>query len=98
MTRSEFEYSIPVDDANQMIAELCSGPIIDKTRYVIEHNQHTWELDIFYGDNEGLIVAEIELESETESFDEPEWVAEEVSGDAKYYNSSLIHSPFKSWN
>ncbi|RVU84674.1 CYTH domain-containing protein [Leucothrix sargassi] len=97
ISRSEFEYPIPVADAQAIMAELCSGPAIEKTRYLIEHSGHTWELDIFYGDNEGLIVAEIELSSESEHFEKPNWVKEEVSGDPKYYNSSLLNNPYKQW-
>lgn len=98
VSRSEFEYPIAVDEAEAMIEELCSGPVIDKTRYLIPYACHTWELDIFHGDNEGLIVAEIELSSERELFEKPAWVTEEVSGDARYYNSRLLTHPFKHWN
>lgn len=97
LTRSEFEYPIPVTDAEAMIEELCTGPIIDKTRYLIPQGKHTWELDIFYGDNDGLVVAEIELESEDEAFDKPEWLGKEVTGDARYYNSCLLDNPYKHW-
>ncbi|MCI5212597.1 MAG: CYTH domain-containing protein [Candidatus Electrothrix sp. ATG2] len=96
-TRSEFEYEIPVKDANEMLAEFCSGPIIDKTRYFVEHCDHTWEVDIFRGDNDGLIVAEVEMQSENESVDLPTWVVKEVTGEAKYYNSNLLNNPFKNW-
>jgi adenylate cyclase len=97
ISRSEFEYAIPAEDAKAIMDELCTGPAIEKTRYLIEHASHTWELDIFYGDNDGLVVAEIELSSETESFEKPDWALEEVSGDPKYYNSSLLNNPFKQW-
>lgn len=97
VTRTEFEYEIPVDDAEQIIAELCNGPVVEKTRYLLEYIGHTWEVDIFHGDNEGLVIAEIELTSEDESFELPEWVETEVSGDPKYYNSSLLDHPFKNW-
>ena len=96
-TRSEFEYRIPLEDAQDMMAELCSGPKIDKTRYVLIYAGHTWEIDVFHGDNDGLVVAEIELGGEDESFTLPPWVTEEVSGDAKYFNSCLLHHPFKEW-
>jgi len=95
--RSEFEYQIPVTDSEEIIAQLCNGPTIDKTRYEIQHACHLWELDIFHGDNEGLIVAEVELASEDDVVDLPDWVTEEVTGDSKYYNSSLIEMPFKDW-
>ena len=97
-TRPEFEYDIPIDDANEIIKELCSGPIIDKTRYLVEHGSHTWEVDVFHGDNDGLIVAEVELESETEAVDLPNWVISEVTGQVEYYNSSLIDNPFSKWS
>lgn len=97
VTRTEFEYEIPVDDAEQIIAELCNGPVVEKTRYLLEYIGHTWEIDIFHGNNEGLIIAEIELTSEDEVFEKPAWVETEVSGDPKYYNSSLLDHPFKNW-
>lgn len=97
LTRSEFEYEIPVNDAEQIISELCNGPVIEKTRYLCVYEGHTWEIDIFHGNNDGLIVAEIELESEDEAFEKPSWVTVEVSGDAKYYNSSLLDHPYKNW-
>lgn len=96
-TRSEFEYDIPVQDANEIIEELCSGPVIDKTRYLVKHGSHTWEIDVFHGDNDGLIVAEVELESEAEAIDLPAWVTQEVTGETKYYNSCLLNNPFKQW-
>ena len=96
-TRSEFEYEIPVEDANEIILELCSGPIIDKTRYRVEYGSHIWEIDIFHGENDGLVVAEIELENEKEVFDLPGWVTAEVTGEVKYYNSSLLDNPFNQW-
>ena len=97
-TRSEFEYEIPIEDANEIIKELCSGPVIDKTRYLVEYGSHTWEIDVFHGDNDGLIVAEVELESETEEVDLPKWVINEVTGEVKYYNSSLLDNPFNKWS
>ncbi|MGH1485004.1 MAG: CYTH domain-containing protein [Cellvibrionaceae bacterium] len=96
-TRSEFEYSVPLEDAESMITELCSGPAIDKTRYLLKHSNHIWELDIFHGDNEGLVVAEVELESETETVDLPDWILDEVTSDSRYYNSNLLSQPFKDW-
>ena len=97
-TRPEFEYEIPIEDANEIIKELCSGPVIDKTRYLVEYGSHTWEIDVFHGDNDGLIVAEVELESETEEVDLPKWVINEVTGEVKYYNSSLLDNPFNKWS
>ena len=97
ITRSEFEYAIPVSDAESMLEELCMQPYISKKRYIIEHAGHTWELDIFEGENEGLIVAEIELEREDETFEKPEWVANEVSDDPRYRNAYLVKNPYKDW-
>ncbi len=97
LRRSEFEYPIPLEDAEAMLDELCIQPYIDKKRYLIDISGHTWELDIFEGENEGLIVAEIELESEDETFERPEWVTEEVSDDPKYRNVSLVNYPYKRW-
>ena len=98
LTRSEFEYPIPVKDARQILNELCAHPLIEKTRYLIPYGVHTWELDIFEGDNEGLVVAEIELSSENEVFELPAWVTEDVSYDTKYRNSNLIAHPFCEWD
>ncbi|QOY51069.1 CYTH domain-containing protein [Candidatus Sulfurimonas baltica] len=96
-SRVEFEYSIPLDDANEMLEKLCLKPFIDKKRYLVEHKNHTWEIDVFYNENEGLIVAEVELEDENESVELPEWVVKEVTGDARYYNSNLLENPFSKW-
>ena len=98
LSRSEFEYPIPVEDAQQILNELCAHPLIEKTRYLIPYGKHTWELDIFEGENEGLIVAEIELGREDESFAKPEWITQEVSYDTKYRNSNLINHPFSTWS
>ncbi len=98
LSRSEFEYPISVEDAQQILTELCAHPLVEKTRYLIPYGEHTWELDIFEGENEGLIVAEIEFESENEVFELPTWVTEEVSHDTKYRNSNLISHPFCDWN
>ena len=98
LSRSEFEYPIPVEDAQQILNELCTHPLIEKTRYLIPYGDHTWELDIFEGDNQGLVVAEIELSHKNESFEKPEWITKEVSYDTKYRNSNLIAHPFCSWD
>ncbi len=98
ISRSEFEYSIPVKDAKHMLDELCVHPIIEKTRYLISYKGHIWELDVFEGYNKGLIVAEIELESEDESFEKPKWATQEVSYDKKYRNSNLISNPYCMWS
>ena len=97
IARLEFEYEIPLDEANEMLEKLCQKPVIDKTRYLITHENHTWEVDIFYGDNEGLVVAEVELSSEDEHINLPSWVKEEVSHDDRYFNSNLMKLPFKDW-
>ncbi len=96
-TRCEWETSIPVSDAKELL-KLCEPGIIDKTRYIIPAtNGRKWEVDQFHGDNDGLIVAEIELESEQEAFDKPAWLAEEVTGDPRYYNAALSKNPYKTW-
>ncbi len=96
--RHEFEYVIPLDEANEMLDTLCSGPIIDKTRHLVPYAGHVWEVDVFHGDNEGLIVAEIELETEDELFELPDWAGADVSDDPRYYNVSLAKTPFKTWS
>lgn len=95
--RQEYEYPIPVEDARQILADLCESPIIEKTRYHVEHAGHTWEIDVFAGDNAGLVVAEIELEHESETFDHPDWLGDEVSDDVRYYNVNLVKHPYKDW-
>jgi CYTH domain-containing protein len=95
--RTEFEYKVPIADAEQMLDELCEQPLIEKTRYVIEENGLTWEIDEFAGANEGLIVAEVELGDESQQVDPPDWVGEEVTNDARYFNANLIAHPFSEW-
>lgn len=96
ISRLEFEYEIPISDAEEMISEL-SGPSIEKDRYEIKFESHLWEVDVFFGENEGLIVAEIELTAEDEFFEKPGWVGEEVSDDPRYFNSNLENNPFSQW-
>jgi len=96
ISRAEFEYAVPVEDAQAML-RLCEQPLIEKTRRKIPLGGHVWEVDEFMGDNAGLVVAEIELQSENEAFEKPDWIGEEVSGDARYFNSSLVKLPFKDW-
>jgi len=96
-TRLEYEYEIPLVDAINLLDELCEKPLIEKNRYKIECNGFTWEVDEFFGENEGLVVAEIELENEEQPFDKPEWVGDEVTGDARYFNSNLIKKPYSKW-
>jgi adenylate cyclase len=95
-TRLEFEYDIPFSDCESLL-ELCEQPLIEKTRYKIEFGGLMWEVDEFHGVNEGLVVAECELESEDQQIDKPSWVGEEVTGDPRYFNSNLIANPFTSW-
>ena len=95
--RQEFEYSIPVADAEAMLDELCGGKELSKTRHFIRHGAHTWEVDEFDGANAGLVVAEIELQAEDEVFERPDWLGKEVSGDERYLNSSLVLRPYGLW-
>lgn len=95
-TRVEFEYAIAVADAEQLLA-LCDGPLVRKLRRVVEHAGATWEIDEFQGDNAGLVVAEIELASEDEAFEAPQWLGAEVTHDARYFNSNLAAAPFSTW-
>lgn len=97
ISRLEYEYEISVNEANEMLDNLCEESIIDKKRFLIPHGNHTWELDIFYGQNDGLVIAEIELNDENEEFLKPNWIKEEVSHEAKYYNSNLMKNPYKNW-
>lgn len=96
-TRLEFEYEIEVVEANEILDKLCQKPVIDKTRYLIDYENHTFELDIFYGDNDGLVVAEVELLDENETIKLPSWIKEEVTSDERYYNSNLMKNPYKNW-
>lgn len=96
VSRAEYEYEIPFDDASEILADLTRN-IIEKTRYRIEFENKIWEVDEFFGDNEGLIVAEIELEKEDEFFIPPQWVGEEVTSDERYHNALLAGHPFKNW-
>ena len=97
VSRSEFEYEIPAEEANQLLDDLCERPLIEKRRYKIPAGRHTWEVDEFFGENDGLIVAEIELASESEAFERPSWIGEEVSSDPRYFNANLIRNPYKNW-
>ncbi|MFY9282140.1 MAG: CYTH domain-containing protein [Bacteroidia bacterium] len=96
ITRNEFEYAIPAQEAKELLI-ICSRPLIEKTRYRIPQENHTWEIDVFEGDNDGLIIAEIELTSEDDYFVKPQWLGEEVSGDSRYYNSNLATHPYVNW-
>lgn len=96
-SRGEWEYPIPLQDAADLLDNLCEKPLIEKYRTRVTLGAHLWEIDEFLGANQGLLVAEIELQSEDEPFDKPEWVGAEVTDDARYFNSSLIRHPFSSW-
>ena len=96
-TRGEWEYPIPVTEAAELLDQLCQAPLVEKVRHRIASGPHTWEVDEFLGANAGLVVAEIELASEDEAFDKPDWVAREVTGDARYFNSNLIRQPYSQW-
>lgn len=96
-TRGEWEYPIPLADAVELLDGLCEQPLIEKVRHRIEHAGMVWEVDEFLGANAGLIVAEIELASEDQPFEKPDWIGAEVSGDARYYNANLIRHPFSQW-
>ena len=98
ISRDEFEYEIPINDASFMLETMCQKPTIEKTRYFVKNINNLWEIDIFDGENKGLVVAEIELNNETQEIPMPEWISTEVTGDFKYYNSSLIQYPFIKWN
>lgn len=95
-TRFEWEKEISVNDTNDLL-KLCEPGIIDKTRYNVMHGDHTFEVDEFYGENEGLTVAEVELSSEEEKFEKPDWLGKEVTGDVRYFNSMLMKNPYSSW-
>jgi len=95
--RTEFEYEIPPADAELLLAQLCTGGVVAKTRHELAHGAHVWEIDEFEGENRGLVVAELELGAEDEVFQRPEWLGEEVSGDARYYNVCLARHPYRTW-
>ncbi len=95
--RQEFEYEIAFEDGLEILNTLCEKPILEKTRYFVPNKQHMWEVDVFEGDNKGLIVAEIELSTIEESFDIPDWAAKEVTDDLRYYNNNLCKKPYRKW-
>lgn len=96
LSRVEYEYSIPLTDAQDML-KLCDGPLIEKKRWLFEAGDLTWEIDEFLGLNVGLVIAEIELEHEDQTFDLPDWIGKEVSHDDRYFNSNLSRKPFSTW-
>jgi adenylate cyclase len=95
ISRSEYEYAIPAEDAAAMLSSLAVSPPIDKVRYKVRHGDHLWDLDVFAGENAGLVMAEVELGSEDESFAVPDWAGREVSGDKRYYNVNLARHPYR---
>lgn len=96
-TRVEYEYEIPLGECNAMLDDLAEKPIIEKKRYAIAFGGLTWEVDEFFGENAGLIVAEVELGSEEQAFEKPSWAGREVTGDPRYFNSNLIAHPYSTW-
>ncbi len=97
MARAEFEYAIPLQDAEIMLETLCHRPLIEKMRYRIPQSDLVWEVDEFSGENSGLIIAEIELQHENQMFTLPDWIGQEVTEDPKYYNSNLVNHPYQDW-
>ncbi len=95
-SRFEWEIEIPLSDARDLL-DICESGVIDKTRYIVRLGKHTFEVDEFYGENEGLVIAEVELEYEDEVFEKPEWLGEEVTGYIQYYNSMLMKKPYNKW-
>ena len=95
--RAEYEYPIPLNDANEILDNLCGGHIVDKVRYRVEYGGHTWEVDVFEGRNAGLIVAEVELSEAGENFERPDWLGREITEDKRYYNHYLALYPYEEW-
>lgn len=97
VSRREYEYEVPVEDAAEMLDHLCERPLIEKRRRKIEHGGLIWEVDEFFGENEGLVIAEVELEDAGQAIERPEWLGEEVSDDPRYYNTNLVKKPYSTW-
>ncbi len=97
ISRLEYDYPIPVEDADEILDRLCTSPVVEKTRHYVRQGTHVWEIDVFEGENTGLIVAEIELGSEDETFERPAWLGEDVSHDKRYYNVALAKMPYSQW-
>ncbi|MCH5327564.1 MAG: CYTH domain-containing protein [Coprobacter sp.] len=97
IVRDEYEYPIPASEAHELIENLCFQPVIEKYRYICPVGDVVWEIDEFLGENEGLVLAEVELPDEDFPLELPEWVGEEVTGDARYYNSNLVTHPYRKW-
>ena len=96
ITRLEFEYAIPIKEAREILA-LCEGPVITKNRFLIPFEGHVWEVDDFHGENQGLVIAEVELQDPDEAITLPTWLGREVTGDPRYYNSNLTIHPYRDW-
>ena len=96
-SRAEYEAAIPAADANEMLCRLCEGPLIEKWRHIVAHAGNHWEVDEFLGENTGLVIAELELESEQQSFAQPDWLGAEVTDDQRYYNFRLSQQPYRHW-
>lgn len=97
ITRQEFEYDIPAADGEELL-QICTGSIVAKTRYRVPFAGRTWEIDCFHGDNDGLVMAEIELDDDAATFPRPPWLGPEVSDDPRYYNAALARNPFRRWD
>ncbi len=97
LTRGEWEYPLPLDEARTLLESVCIRPVIDKVRYRIPYAGMVWEVDEFFGDNAGLVVAEIELRAEGQTFDKPDWIGAEVSDDVRYFNANLLKHPYCNW-
>ena len=97
-SRAEYEYEVPAGDAEELLDRLALRPLIEKTRYRVSVGRLVWEIDVFTGENEGLVVAEVELPSEVTAVVLPDWVGEEVTGDDRYYNASLVSYPYRDWH
>ncbi len=95
--RPEYEYEIPLSDAEQLLRSFAVGPVIAKTRHLVPFAGHLWEVDVFHGENRGLVVAEIELDDPQQTFEKPPWLGQEVTDDVRYYNTALCRRPFQNW-
>lgn len=98
ITRSEYEYPIPLSDADQMLDRLCDKPLIEKSRFLVDYLGTRWEVDEFQGENTGLVIAEVELTSETQEFAKPAWIGREVTNDPRYLNANLVKHPYSEWD
>lgn len=97
LVRPEYEYEIPLNDAEEMLVTLCAKPLIEKTRFHVLFANHVWDIDVFHGDNAGLTLAEIELSEPDEVFEKPDWLGQEVTGNERFFNAYLVNHPYKSW-